>query len=535
MKKIGLTLLITSTLALSACTMIDFVRRSDNPFFPSEQSSTTPSSVDDGRVESIEPASIEGDGSKDKQHLRYTMKQFNEHSAYDVDVMPSVGNPKILVIPIWFRDSSDFIYENDKEAIREEINKSIFGTNEETGWYSVKSYYYAESYGACNIEGSVTNWYHTNYSYDDITSSSMTRNLVERAVDDWKNLNPDLVKEYDTDHNGYIDGVIAIYGGPNSSNLRGFGHRENENMWAYTTWSSKAKDIESPNVKAFMWASYDFMYSDTRYVNIDTHTYIHETGHLFGLEDYYDYNDVGYWAGRFSMQDCNVGGHDPYSMLLLDWAHPYVPTESCTITLNSFESSGDIILLTPEYTGSAFDEYILIELYTDTGVNELDARHSYKRSYPSGPTYPGIRIWHIDSRLIYRQGNDYTITTQIDNNHSYYIGPSNTVRVAGSEENSRCSKLSSLEPYRQLELVRCGDYYHRSYKSSLKDQDLFYRDSTFDISRYYFNYFNNSSANNPILNNGKTLDWTVTVDSIVCNSYWDHTNAVATLTLTKNG
>ena len=65
----------------------------------------------------------------------------------------------------------------------------------------------------------------------------------------------------------------------------------------------------------------------------------------------YDYGWNSYtFAGAFSMQDHNVGGHDPFSMMALGWVDPYVPTESSTITLQPFESSGDVILLSPNFS-----------------------------------------------------------------------------------------------------------------------------------------------------------------------------------------
>ena len=59
-----------------------------------------------------------------------------------------------------------------------------------------------------------------------------------------------------------------------------------------------------------------------------------------------------------------------------------------------------MILLTPEWNehNSPFDEYLLLEYYTPTGLNELDSRIPYK-SRPLVYNIPGIKMYHIDNRL----------------------------------------------------------------------------------------------------------------------------------------
>ena len=64
-----------------------------------------------------------------------------------------------------------------------------------------------------------------------------------------------------------------------------------------------------------MWVSYDFVndkYLDFyNYNKLDTHTFVHESGHLLGLNDYYCYDTENTWdpAGVLDMQSYNVGDH----------------------------------------------------------------------------------------------------------------------------------------------------------------------------------------------------------------------------------
>ena len=129
------------------------------------------------------------------------------------------------------------------------------------------------------------------------------------------NNSSDSRRNYDKDGDGYLDGVMLIYGAPDYSCLENDNY---SNLWAYCYWvqEESEKNTTNPGSNAFFWASYDFMYSsdksrtrtgktnygggDTSHCNIDAHTYTHEMGHMFGLEDYYDYSGQFQPAGGFS-------------------------------------------------------------------------------------------------------------------------------------------------------------------------------------------------------------------------------------------
>ena len=97
---------------------------------------------------------------------------------------------------------------------------------------------------------------------------------------------------------------------------------------------------------------------DSANAPIDAHTYIHEAGHVLGLEDYYNYDRTSNYgaAGGFNMQDYNVGEHDPYSRVALGWIDPIVPSGNTTLTI----TPGEAIILSPNNLSAAspFDEYL---------------------------------------------------------------------------------------------------------------------------------------------------------------------------------
>ena len=369
-----------------------------------------------------------------KTIIQKTYTDIAKNSPYLVDYCPTSGEVKLLIIPVWFNDSNRFITSNTfKDNVREDIKTAYLGTTEETGWHSVKTYYEEESSGALTIDGTVSDWYEVNYSYITVgENGSITDELVRNATDWYFTNNPsDNRSNYDSDNNGFIDGIMLIYAAPNYASLN---NKNYKNLWAYCYWLQDERETSEAIPNTYFWASYDFMYSkrdaisitgssygygNTTYCNIDAHTYIHEMGHVFGLDDYYDYSDNEYNpAGGFSMQDYNVGGHDPYSVMALGWANPYVVTGNSKVTIGTFQKTRDLIVVSSSWNGggSPFDEYLIFELYSPTGLNQFDVRHNY--SGIQGPNKVGIRLWHVDGRLAYS-----TDVKRVDNYYEPVFSP----------------------------------------------------------------------------------------------------------------
>ncbi len=264
------------------------------------------------------------------------------------------------------------------------------------------------------------------------------------------------------------------------------------NLWAYCSWNFGKGTHANPGINVFFWASYDFMYGsasdrngkyyngDTRYATLDTHTFIHEMGHIFGLEDYYDYNNLAKISGGFSMQDYNVGGHDPFSLITLGWANPIIPTESCEITIGDFQSTKDVILISPDTVSSSFDKYILLEYYTPTGLNEFDVQHKLNNAYPNGTKTKGIRAWLVDARLIEYKGDDLTKSfvnsiTKDDYMYDYAFGNTTNSGEIVAHNGAACQKFYSLTyaNYNQNQLLR------NNYKETYVSTSYFSEDSLF--------------------------------------------------------
>ena len=471
----------------------------------------------------------------DKTKLQSDYSDYVQNNIYDLDSAPCTGKAKLLVIPVWFNDSSKYISTAKKETVRSDIEAAYFGTNSETGWRSVKTFYEEESHGRLSLTGTVSEWWSCGYNastfYSEDDGAENTSSLVVDAVDWYFKNHSDSRKDYDCDGNGHLDGVMLIYAAPDYFSLR---NNSAGNLWAYAFWlQGNNPSSANPTPNVFFWASYDFMYDpstctsktgvtsytygagDCSHCKVDSHTFIHEMGHVFGLEDYYDYSDLNYSpAGQFSMQDHNVGMHDPYSCMALGWADPYIPTTTSTITISPFASSGDLILLTPTWNSydSPFDEYLLLELFTPTGLNEMDCTYQYD-SRMKGPSKAGIRVWHVDARLVATDNRGYlksgTYTNPLMGN--VYHAMSNSYDDGYISE-SRLSPLGSdYYNYNVLQVIKNSSSATYKESTGITNSDLFIEGSTFSMSNFSRQFVNGTK-----LNSKTNLGWSFVVEE--CSS-----------------
>ena len=333
--------------------------------------------------------------------------------------MPTEGKVNVLVIPVAFPD-----YERNQTML-DDIEKGFFGTKSNTGWESLQSYYKKSSYGKLQIDGLVTDWYvphndvsyYANYEDEDDYYNGATILMIE-ALTYFQHFY-DLSK-FDSNDDGYLDAVYMIYnvgvGGNGSSSQESF-------YWAFTSWDYNADQRNYADTVGFgyVFMGYDFFKQRTSYSNtviaVNSETVIHETGHLFNLVDYYDYDEEdnvnGGGYGGCDMMDHNIGDHGPYSKILLNWVEPTVVTRSGIYRLQSFTSTGQTLLIPANGTfWSIYDEYYLIDFYTFSGLNALEMKSFFK----TNRGYAGIRVSHINSSLKY--SSDYLPYFKYDNTSS---------------------------------------------------------------------------------------------------------------------
>lgn len=356
----------------------------------------------------------------DNRNLQDRLSQYKEpgdtSSEGNAIGLPSTGTYNALVIPVQF--SGDTI----TQAQLDKLNKAFNGTSADTGWESVKTYYQKASYGKLNITFDVQPVCRMQYSssyYENLTATD------EQSGQDYKNgdnviLHEALAKldsaidfsKYDTNNDGCIDAVYLIYSAPVDYSNDSF-------FWAYVTWNGTDNQYDNKYAYYYMFTGLDFMdegSANNGSMTINTETFIHETGHLLALDDYYDYDSnagCNEGLGGCAMMDWNIGDHDAYSKIMMGWTDATVVNETQTITIKSLQKQGDVILIPLSFDNSYFCEYLLIDLYSAQGLNELRSEHGSTVLY-GGAEY-GVRIYHVSSSANNPYNNNYGSFTDCNN------------------------------------------------------------------------------------------------------------------------
>ena len=399
--------------------------------------------------------------------------------AYDGSIgLPSTGNIDCLVVPVQFSDTQAIT-----SADLEKLNKAFNGTAADTGWQSVSSYYALSSYNKLNLNydiwgvnigtsgnvftASHDSAYYNNYNQTvdvgDYTYTQYGDEVILLEVLEWLEGQIDLTK-YDTNNDGCIDAVYLIYSADVDY------QSDSSIYWAYVTWYSGNRQFDGKDAYYYLFAGFDFMDEDadradgTEYsgtiegLNINASTYIHETGHLMGLDDYYDYDMTvgsGEGLGGADMMDYTVGDHGVYSKIMLGWITPTVVTESKTFTIEPSTTSGDCLLVMLDFDNSYFSEYLLIDLYSATGLNALHASQANSYLY-DGASY-GVRIYHVSSSVNNPYSDEYGSFT--DNNNTYSSIPLIKLVEADGE-----NKFAGTRGYAsESDLWQTGDVFSRVF------------------------------------------------------------------------
>ncbi len=445
---------------------------------------------------------------KKGETIDFTYHDFDQRP-YRYHSTPSKGDVNILVLPISIEGFED-------RATAENLDRidKCFNSDSLEKFESVSSYYRKSSYGQLNLNFSIPDkWYDSGLTPDELQALATkddlgVSNLALLAVDWYKKTYPQQnMKEFDLDKDGCIDGIWMIYSAPVMPNDSDYYERKYPNIdingfWAYTLsnylMGEKKHNIEDPVAKMISWAGLDFMdeFGDG---NLDAHTYIHETGHLLGLKDYYSaLSPYDSPAGCIDMMDNNIGDHSAFTKFALGWSKPIVVKEEKTITLPSFEENGDFILLTNDnFNGTAFDEFFTIEYITPDGLNKEDYSSPYNGNGIQGYSKPGIRISHIDNRVVNSSSmfeSDYAnfyndpISNTAHPGYTRFLDEGNDKRAM--YQNTIMQKNISTAEYKVLDINR--KYYNairfkdrgdgKPSRLQSPDDSLFFEGDSFDLS-----------------------------------------------------
>ena len=311
--------------------------------------------------------------------------------------LPAFGSPKILVVLVDFSDQP-----HTAAQTTDDVQLKMFGAGNpaDAPYESLRNFYQRSSYGQLNVGGTVLGWYRAanpRSYYQNLAYPNGNQALIKEALNYYNTQGHDF-SQYDNDGNGVIDAFFIKWTGP-------------DNGWANFWWAyqggfyDSSYTIDGKRLGKFVWSwYYNPAWGDTAYKPLVD---IHETGHLLGLPDYYDYDDtVGPrgGVGGLDMMNSNWGDHNSFSKFMLEWLTPTVITSgSETKVLNPSGTSADAVLIMPGATATTpFAEFFMGQYRKRNVGNDPN-------NYPTD----GLILWHVDARLN-SAGNDF----QYDNSYT---------------------------------------------------------------------------------------------------------------------
>jgi len=422
-------------------------------------------------------------------------------NAKNLNVVNPLGERKLLVVPIQISDAPKW---NDK--MLEELNRAFFGQSIETGWESVSSFYEKSSHGNLRLSGEIAPIVELNRTMSDmntLANNSYQGQITYTAERVYSTLSQELLSEYDLDNDNFVDGIYFVYTNPPSGGA----------FWAQVWWFPNnvtyGNDFNRPTggntgLRTHMWASFQFLNDQYEDGLPDTHTFIHETGHILGLDDYYDYAGNSSPVGGVDMMDHTICDHNPYSKMAMEWVKPYYVDGSkaeTVITINSFTETGEFIIVNDTWNGNTLDEFLTIELFTQTGLNKMDAVR-----LPSAPLErfqrPGVRIMHADARAGRGVGSSLTYSDTPSLNGTFDIIAANT--ISRSNANNPRFKL--------LQLIQSGgiNTLATSKQGVAGDRDLFHEGDEFVADNQFFV--------DGKFNDGTPIGYKIIIDSLSATS-----------------
>ena len=288
---------------------------------------------------------------------------------------------------------------------------------------------------------------------------------------------------------------------------------DDNNYWAYTAWANSETigDVNNPIPNLFGWASYDFMYAyyeeeNINEIKIDSHTFIHETGHFLGLKDYYGENGYNPIGGA-DMMDRSIIDHNSYSKMLLGWSKPYLVYGAGQIDISSMDKENSFIVVLDDnaYDNNGqfnpFDEYILIELYTTEGLNNKDSTYTLsKNKHFKAPDEIGIRIYHVDKRVYFLDASSYNWTISLYDGQQLLpntglVTPITNSRAKGLYE-IYFGLSSSVTLYDEIRLINKSGVDTFSSGGLADNNSLFKKGDVFSLEKYSKQFYDASFNNN---------------------------------------
>ena len=443
-------------------------------------------------------------GNKEYDVPLYVLRTFNTADTMH-DLVPyafpsAVGDLNILVVPIAWKDEPQNATDKELELFRNNLGRvkddsgkvKDYSDNLTDKRFSLSQYFDIASYGKFNIVSYMTDWYQAPYDFSEYKKNNIDKNFINEVRTWLSETYPDKDwSEFDLDNNGYFDMIVFLNAG-DMSGEDGFTIISFGGAYYYrTTYGNElAGDSSMPGVNGYV---------NMNSSHFEDNTMIHEFSHGLGLIDYYDVTYSGRDAvGGYDMQSGSFGDWNPYSKYSVGWIDPQMVSglksgESVEIEIGSFAETGDSIVIPAagDDMSNPFSEYMLVDLFTPTGVNQYDAEN-----YGIGDVN-GVRIYHVDARMEYRDfvSNDYPDMTPC---------PIGTIHYANDFKETG---------YYNLELIQAGGTNtftnpEKSDRANITAEDFFKAGDEFTVQKYG-EFFKDDK-----FDNGEDFGYSIKVESI---------------------
>ena len=315
----------------------------------------------------------------------YSLSEIKDPNSFLYQNSPTTGDVKALVFLVDFADYRNSSFT--QQQVSDVLNNAEAG-KDNYPFDSVSAYYDRSSFGKLNLSFDVYGWYNfshnRSYYFDELSYNDTLQEILD-AYDEEIDYS-----QYDANNDGYIDLIYLMYTGPDE----GFGSA----WWSYVIQAPT--HIKNDGESALKYAVINLQ----QHLNVQT--IAHETGHLFGLEDYYN-THIGFptdavesgGLGYYDLMDSNTGDHNIFSKLLLGWAEPVFVTSNTDIDVSAVSGNGaKAIIVTPENKG-ILSEYYIVEYYKQE-KNNIYSPRPYKNEEKNG----AVRIYHVDASI---EGSSY--------------------------------------------------------------------------------------------------------------------------------
>ena len=318
---------------------------------------------------------------------------------------PTVGDINVLMIRLGFADYSADHAEDPADS--EETLLSYFDGSQD----SVNGFYETSSYGKLRLHCDSVYTYNAQYTRDDY-DGEYARFTIDDLLDEALAALDEKIDydAYDSDGDGYFDFLCFDFAGPMGN-------------WAETWWPHV-----SYNGKASAGGKQATTYT---LIRGDSHTFMHEFGHILGAADYYSYDrSLTDPLRTFDMMSSNDSDHCGFNKWLYGWLEEddiaFVDRESggMSVKLSPIESplggGKKIAVVAPSFSDDTrfLDEFFLVEYDSGEGNN--------KQVFEKYELEPGFRIFHVNAKAEYNDETGEAVF--LKNNDAYRLNLIHSVK-----------------------------------------------------------------------------------------------------------